>query len=274
MSKFVKENTSSLRKIKQDPDKTASGTNVSDLVISEDDVYKLLSEIDTSKACGPDEVPGGLLKEGAKWIAGPLSKRFSLTLAQESYHRIGHQPALPPSTKRETSTLSLTIDQSVSPASPLESIVFNHMTKFLTKTNSMDSVVVTRVRPNCWKQFIDGLKHSATTTAHTYTSISQRHSIPSPTNAYYSNSNTLGYGVNCLNGTTVNSVFCAMGPHLAGRVLFRGCHKVQYLAPFYSLYMSTTLVTTLPLTLDYSQMTVPSPGTFPHSKTITPYKKT
>ena len=56
MSKFVKEDTSSLRKVKEDLGRTASGTNVSDLVISEDDVYKLLSKIDTSKACGSDEV--------------------------------------------------------------------------------------------------------------------------------------------------------------------------------------------------------------------------
>ena len=68
---------------------------MSDLVISENDVHKLLSEIDTSKACQPDEFPGRLLKEGAKWIAGPLSKLFSLSLAQESYRRIGHQPTLP-----------------------------------------------------------------------------------------------------------------------------------------------------------------------------------
>ena len=41
VSKFVKEDNISLRKIKEDLSRTASGTNVSDLVISEDDVYKL-----------------------------------------------------------------------------------------------------------------------------------------------------------------------------------------------------------------------------------------
>ena len=83
VSKLVKEDTSSLKNIKQDLDKTTSEMKTSDIVILEDEVYKLLSKIDTctSKASGPDELPGRLLKEGAQWIASPLSKLFSLSLA-------------------------------------------------------------------------------------------------------------------------------------------------------------------------------------------------
>ncbi len=82
VSKLVKEDTSSLKNIKQDLDKTTSEMKTSDIVILEDEVYKLLSKIDTLKASGPDELPGRLLKEGAQWIASPLSKLFSLSLAQ------------------------------------------------------------------------------------------------------------------------------------------------------------------------------------------------
>ncbi len=34
--------------------------------------------IDPIKACGPDEIPGRLLKEGAPWLASPLTKLLPL----------------------------------------------------------------------------------------------------------------------------------------------------------------------------------------------------
>ena len=108
---------------------------MSDLVISDDDVYRLLSKIDTSKACGPDEVPGRLLKKGAQWIAGPLSKLFSLSLAQgklpQDWTSANVTPILKKGNKhsvlnyRPVSLTCITVKL-------LERIVFNRMTKFLT----------------------------------------------------------------------------------------------------------------------------------------------
>ena len=44
---------------------------IADVVFDVDEVYKVLCKIDPSKACGPDEIPGQLLREGAPWLAEP-----------------------------------------------------------------------------------------------------------------------------------------------------------------------------------------------------------
>ena len=59
-----------------------SQSEILDVLISEEHVYEGLCKIDTSKACGSDEVPGHLLREGAPWLAGPLTKLFQLSLTQ------------------------------------------------------------------------------------------------------------------------------------------------------------------------------------------------
>ena len=45
-----------------------------------DEVYKVLCKIDLSKACGPDGIPGWLLREGAPWPAEPITKLYSMSL--------------------------------------------------------------------------------------------------------------------------------------------------------------------------------------------------
>ena len=56
----------------KDLSKSRSQSEILDVLISEEDVYESLCKIDTSKACGPDEVPGCLLREGAPWLAGSV----------------------------------------------------------------------------------------------------------------------------------------------------------------------------------------------------------
>ena len=242
-----------------------------------------MSKIDTSKA---DEVPGRLLKEGAQWIAGPL---FSLSLAQgklpQDWTSANVTPILKKGNKhtvlnyRPVSLTCITVKL-------LEHIVFNHMTKFLT-TNKKLSPFQYGFRSGhlCQTQLLETVHQWAKTldnndsTHIIYLDFSKAFdTVPHQRLSNYSSLTTLGYGVNCLNGSevscpTVSSVSSAMGSHLTGRMLFQGCHKVQYLAPYYLLYMSTTLETTSPLTPDSSRMTVPSSGMFPHSKTMPPYKK-
>ena len=48
--------------------------------VSERAVFELLSDLDTTKACGPDLIPARLLKEGAAEISPSLTKIFNLSL--------------------------------------------------------------------------------------------------------------------------------------------------------------------------------------------------
>ena len=57
-----------------------STSSIDELVISEDAVFEVLCKIDPSKACGPDDIPGCLLKEGAPWLAEPLTQLYNLSL--------------------------------------------------------------------------------------------------------------------------------------------------------------------------------------------------
>ena len=45
------------------------------------DVHDELRRIDVTKSSGPDQLPGRLLKEGAEWIAEPLSQLFNKSMA-------------------------------------------------------------------------------------------------------------------------------------------------------------------------------------------------
>ena len=57
-----------------------STSSIDKVVISEDAVFEVLCKIDPSKACGPDDIPGRLLKEGAPWLAEPPTQLFNLSL--------------------------------------------------------------------------------------------------------------------------------------------------------------------------------------------------
>ena len=58
-----------------------------EITICEDEVQDLLSNLDTSKACGPDDIPVCFLKEGAPWLASPLTRLFNLSLSQSHLPR-------------------------------------------------------------------------------------------------------------------------------------------------------------------------------------------
>ena len=52
---------------------------IEDMLFSEDEVFKALSLVDLSKACGCD-LPGRLLKEGAPWLSESLVALFNQSL--------------------------------------------------------------------------------------------------------------------------------------------------------------------------------------------------
>ena len=49
-------------------------------VVSELRIYKLLTKLNPSKACGPDEIPNWMLKEYAEILAFPISRISSTSL--------------------------------------------------------------------------------------------------------------------------------------------------------------------------------------------------
>ena len=81
---FTKENLSNLPHLRSLLQASWSTASISDVVIDEDSVLEALGGIDPSKACGPDEIPGRLLKEGAPWLAEPLTRLFNMSLQSGS----------------------------------------------------------------------------------------------------------------------------------------------------------------------------------------------
>ena len=77
-TKVIRSNINSLR-LKLLPSK--SSAEITNVVFKSDNVYEMLRAINLSKSSGPDNVPGRLFKEGAPWIAEPLTKLFILSMS-------------------------------------------------------------------------------------------------------------------------------------------------------------------------------------------------
>ena len=86
-SVFAKENISNLPRLRSLIWPIWSTPSIVDVVFDVDEVYKVLCRIDSSKACGPDEIPGRLLREGAPWLAEPISKLYSMSLQSKALPR-------------------------------------------------------------------------------------------------------------------------------------------------------------------------------------------
>ena len=62
--------------------------------INTDTVLKMLAKINVSKASGPDDIPGWLLRDHALILAHPVCTIFNASIRRVSYHPIGNQPML------------------------------------------------------------------------------------------------------------------------------------------------------------------------------------
>ena len=58
----------------------ASHSQISSLVIAEEDLLQKLSQLNTSKAMGPDRIHTWILKEGRYGLCKPLLMLFNLSL--------------------------------------------------------------------------------------------------------------------------------------------------------------------------------------------------
>ena len=118
-----------------------STSHIDEVVITEEGVYELLCKIDTSKACGPDEIPGQLLNKGAPLIAEPLSILFNNSLQFGSLPRDWISGNVTPVFKkgdkhlpknyRPISLTSLVVKL-------MEKIIYRKLMDFLLKNNKLN----------------------------------------------------------------------------------------------------------------------------------------
>ena len=99
-SVFAKENISNLPRLRSLLWATRSTPSIADIEFDVDEVHKVLCGIDPSKVCGPDEILGRLLREGAPWLAEPITKLFSMSLQSGSLPRDWRRANVAPVFKR------------------------------------------------------------------------------------------------------------------------------------------------------------------------------
>ena len=141
-SVFAKENISNLLRLRSLLWPIWSTPSIADVVFDVDEVYKVLCRIDSSKACGPDEIPGRLLREGAPWLAEPISKLYSMSLQSKALPRDWKRANVAqmfkrgnkhsPSNYRPVSLTSLVVKC-------LEHLVYARLSEFLDVNNRLSS---------------------------------------------------------------------------------------------------------------------------------------
>jgi len=139
---FTKENFSNLAHLRNLVQASWSTSSISDVVISEDAVFEVLRRIDPSKTCGPDDIPGLLLKKGAPWLAEPLSQLYNLSLQSGVLPRDCRRAKVTPVFKkgdkhspanyRPISLTSLVVKR-------LEHLVHTRVLEFLEANNKLSS---------------------------------------------------------------------------------------------------------------------------------------
>ena len=140
---------------------------VEDMSFSEDEEFKALSLIDPSKACGPDCIPGRLLKEGAPWLSEPLVALFNQSLQSGQLpsdwtcanvtpvHKKGSKHD--PKNYRPVSLTSTVVKI-------MERLVHGKITNFLNEHNKLDpSQHGFRSRHSCQTQLLETVHQWANT---------------------------------------------------------------------------------------------------------------
>lgn len=77
---FTKEDLTNLEKLREEGSVNEASETLEDIRVTEEDVLYVLRRIDATKASGPDNLPGRLLKEGAQHLAQPLSHLFNMSI--------------------------------------------------------------------------------------------------------------------------------------------------------------------------------------------------
>ena len=113
---------------------------MADISISRDEVCELLSKLDVSKSSDPDEVSARLLREGAPWLADPISRLFNLSLQHGCLPRdwtsANVAPVYKKGCKHSVSNYRL-ISLTCIAVKVLERLMHNHLVQFLSTGNKL-----------------------------------------------------------------------------------------------------------------------------------------
>ena len=155
---FVKENPADLIFLKEELSAHKSNDCVEHLTISWDEVHKLLSKIDTSKASGPDGIPGRLLKEGAFQLSEPLTMIFNQSISCGQLPKDWISANVTPVFKKgckHTISNYRPISLTCLPVKILERLIYNHIEEFLDSQNHLtQSQHGFRKRHSCQTQLL------------------------------------------------------------------------------------------------------------------------
>ena len=113
---------------------------MADITISRDDVFDLLCQLDVTKSSGPDEVPARLLREGAAWLADPITRLYNLSLHQGCLPRDWTSAHITPVFKKGSKHLVSNyrpISLTCIVVKLLERLVYDHLAQFLTASNKL-----------------------------------------------------------------------------------------------------------------------------------------
>ncbi len=166
-SVFTKERSNRHRRLKSTLDFV--NPSISSIGIGEADTLNALREIDPSKSCGPDGIPGRLLREGASHLSEPLKKLFNMTIQQGTLpidwktskfniaplHKKGSRNS--PSNYRPISLTSIVVKM-------LEKIIYSEVYKHLSDDNILSpNQHGFRARHSCQTQLLESINDWAKT---------------------------------------------------------------------------------------------------------------
>ena len=109
--------------------------DLTEIVVTESDVFDQLSVLDTSKAYGEDGIPPKLLKEGRKEISKSLCQLFNLSLQQCSVPRMWKKSNIVPIFKKDNASIISNyrpISLLSAVGKTMERIVFKYLYNHLT----------------------------------------------------------------------------------------------------------------------------------------------
>ena len=128
---------------------------IEDMLFSEDEVFKALSSVDPSKACGSD-LPGRLLKEAAPWLSESLVALFNPNHSSwGSFHLTGPVPMSLLCTHDPKSYQHCGEDHRA--FSVWEDHQLPQCMSIINSTHlSMVSEADTHAKPSCWRRCTNG----------------------------------------------------------------------------------------------------------------------